>query len=391
MKQCGLRAFVTALVALAAIVCFIPATGFAQPAPPPPAQSLYVSSGDGNIYRYASDGSRSTFATGNAMVNAPQALAFDNNGNLYAADVGTGTIDQFTPNGAPNTFVSFTATGLNVRWDGNYGAQVFSAPAMTFDSGGNLYLACTTETETNQGWAILLSGFGAVYQFPSNSLSSLSQTQTYPLYSVGNPGGMAFDSSGNLFVAGYDGYNSVGNIYEIAPDGTQTTVVTGLDGLGGMAINSAGDLFVADIAGNLKSQIGSILEFLPQDDGTFAENTFASGLINPAGLAFDSAGDLFVADSGPINIALDGPGGGSIYEYAIDGSRSTFASGLDGPSGIAFGPSGLDGSSAPPLGGSLLGPTVAPEPSVLAAQVALGGLLLGGTLLLRWYRGRVIA
>src|SRR5215211_5030347 len=79
-----------------------------------------------------------------------------------------------------------------------------------------------------------------------------------------------------------------GAIYKFAPDGTQSTFATGLNGPVGLAFDSADNLFEAD-AGS-----GTINKFTP--DGT--RSTFASGLNGPTGLAFDIAGNLFEADIG---------------------------------------------------------------------------------------------
>ena len=79
----------------------------------------------------------------------------------------------------------------------------------------------------------------------------------------------------------------------------------------GLAFNTSGDLFVSNYGPS------TIYEFTP--NGT--RSTFASGLSGPLGLAFDSSGNLFEADSGS----------GNIYEYTPNGTRSTFASGLNGP------------------------------------------------------------
>ena len=62
--------------------------------------------GSGNIYKFAPDKTRSTFATG---LNRPARLAFDSSGNLFVADCGSGNIYRFTPKGVRSTF----ATGLS--------------------------------------------------------------------------------------------------------------------------------------------------------------------------------------------------------------------------------------------------------------------------------------
>ena len=79
-------------------------------------------SNSGTIYKFAPDGTRSTFTSG---LNHPTGLAFDSAGNLFESDSNSGTIYKFAPDGAQSTF----ATGLN----GPIG--------LAFDSAGNLFEA----------------------------------------------------------------------------------------------------------------------------------------------------------------------------------------------------------------------------------------------------------
>jgi sugar lactone lactonase YvrE len=82
-----------------------------------------------------------------------------------------------------------------------------------------------------------------------------------------------------------------------------------------LAFDSAGNLFVLDLVD------GIIYEIAP--DGT--KSTLATGVAQPLGLAFDRSGNLFVADYP------------NILEFAPDGTRSTFASGI-APWDLAFSP-----------------------------------------------------
>src|SRR5260370_32157440 len=88
----------------------------------------------------------------------------------------------------------------------------------------------------------------------------------------------------------------------------------------GLAFDSSGNLFVST-EGN--SPNDSILEFTPAG----VETTFATGLTNnPRGLAFDSAGNLFVAE-------IPGGGPGDILKFTPGGVRTVFASGVGRPQG----------------------------------------------------------
>jgi hypothetical protein len=153
------------------------------------------------------------------------------------------------------------------------------------------------------------SDLGNIYEFTSGGARS-----TYTSGLLHNPFGLAFDSSGNLFVVN-NSPNGPGNIYEFATNGTQGTFATGLSNPPyGLAFDRLNNLFVADNS--------NIYEFTT--NGT--RSTFATGLNNPIGLAFDSSGNLFETDAGS----------GSVYKFTTNGTQSTVASGLNHPWDLAF-------------------------------------------------------
>jgi hypothetical protein len=124
--------------------------------------------------------------------------------------------------------------------------------------------------------------------------------------SVANPVGIAVNAAGDVFT----GVNFGQTIEEYTPAGVGSVFATPTDGDFSLAIDSNGDLFLGDQGGN-------IYEYAPNGTRT----TIATGLGNTAsgltpvdGLAFDAAGDLFAADWG-----------GEIYEFTPNGTKSTFA------------------------------------------------------------------
>lgn len=170
--------------------------------------------------------------------------------------------------------------------------------ALAFNSSGNLFVANSAN--------------GSIEEImPGGSESTFA--------TVGNASGLAFDNAGDLFVSGYGN----GYIYEVSPTGSPSTFATGLSHPGGMAFDSAGDLFVATVSS------GDIYEF-KNNHGTLSStgSIFASGLNTPSDLAFDGAGDMFVAEASI--------GNGDILEYTPGGQKSTYATGFDFPSEIAF-------------------------------------------------------
>jgi hypothetical protein len=201
-----------------------------------PLQNLFVADVGGSIYEFATNGTRSTFASG---LNGPIDLAFDKAGNLFEADSGSGQIYKFATSGTRATF----ASGLNKPY------------ALAFDRNGNLF-----EGDFGSG--------GHIYKFTPGGTQS---------YFGGSAGGcaLAFDSAGNLFADG-----DPAHVYEYAPNGGQSTFAGGMNIVNGLAYDRAGDLFVADGSGN-------IYEFT-NNAGTLNPNpvTFCSGLTFPCGVAF---------------------------------------------------------------------------------------------------------
>lgn len=267
-----------------------------------PAQNLFVAGSgyDGNIYEIAPGGSPTTYAENQA---GPSGLAFDHSGNLFVTDTTGGNIFEFTPGGSESTF----ASGLSQMEGG-----------IAIDGAGNLFVTSGTD----------------ILKFTPGKVESIFAT------GLSNPGGLAFDTAGNLFEAD----TGSGNINEFAPNGTPGTFAYGLSYPVGLAFDSHGNLFTTEFLD------GNIDEFTP--GGT--EIAFSGGWLYPQALAFNASGSLYLfqgsyQDSSVIAFTPDGTG------------NTTVASGFIVPTtdGLAF-----DGVTLP-----------VPEPSTI-------GLLAVGTLAL---------
>ena len=280
---------------------------------------LYASTAS-TIERFTPAGVRSTFVTG---LNVPTGLAFDTNGNLYAAIAGDGTIQKFTPNGVGSTL----ATGLN------------SPFGLAIDANGNLYAADGDNTIQK------VTPGGVVSTFASTG--------------VNDPYGLTFDASGNLYVAN----NGDSSIVKFTPDGVGTTFrKSHVNGLFGLAIDPTGrgvytssrDPLMYVVAGNDGATPNIVVTpMVPVDvGGTLADfagdYTIGAG-VNFGGLAIGSPGEIYAVMG--INGGL-GNASGFIekitplgYSFGsnqpISSLGSTFATGLDSPSFIAFGPAAL--------------------------------------------------
>jgi sugar lactone lactonase YvrE len=190
----------------------------------------------GTIYKFTPDGVRSTFALG---LSYPSGLVFDSGGNLFVAD--GGAIYKFTPQGARSTF----ASGLS------------STSGLTFDSVGNLFVSADFDAVTQ--------GIAKVYKFTPGGVRT-----TFASGFTG-PWSLAFDSAGNLWVADTGDIDGLGAaIYKVTPGGVRNTFLSWpRDRIvpdGGLAFDSTGNLFVTDF-------FGGILKFTPSG----VRSTFAPG------------------------------------------------------------------------------------------------------------------
>lgn len=199
--------------------------------------------------------------------------------NLFVSS--HGTVYKITPGGTQSVFVSGLA---------------YNSAGLAFDGTNNLYVGV-------QGLSPIIS---LDFVTPAGSSSTFA-TQ------AGSPGGLAFNSAGNLFVANASGS---GAITEYAPDGSSSPFASGLSEAQGLAFDSQGNLYEADQGS------GNIYKFTPGG----AQSTFAYGLSEPTGLAFDSSSNLFVSDLTA----------GAVYKYTPAGTQSTVLTGLYNPQGLAF-------------------------------------------------------
>ena len=271
------------------------------------AQNLYVSVNgplgqpNGSISEYTPDGTQITFASGISM---PRGVAFDSTGNLCAAisavvdDHLVGKAVKFNPRGRPTAIGAAPFYGL------------FEGVAI--DAAGNVYV---------------LTAGGRYSSTILKFVPGVSRSVFGTVLGVGF--GLAIDGAGNLYAADSGSDTVASTIYKFTSDGTRTVFV-GPSAFPdetfpvGLAFDSSGNLFVST-EGDPGSD--TILKFTP----TGAESSFATGLTQPRGLAFDAAGNLFVAET------LAAPNG-DILKFTPDGTGSVFATGIDRPEFLAFGP-----------------------------------------------------
>jgi sugar lactone lactonase YvrE len=289
-----------------------------------------------------------------ALFSSPMGVGVDSAGNLYVADSGNDTIREAAPGlsaGQTNWGVSTIAglPGIAGAADGTGGAARFNGPTAIAVAGtGSLYVAdagnsiirkmtAAVSAGRTQWTAATIAGSAGIAGSSDGSGSAAR---------FNNPGGVAVDGAGNLYVAD----TSNDTIRKITPSvsaGQTNWVVTTIagspgiagsaDGPGsaaqfssplGIAADPAGNVYVADFSNGtvrklrpgvlggqtqwLVTTIGGLAGNHGAADGTGSAARFAS----PSGIAVNGAGNLFVADCNnntvsmgfsPPYIVLDAP------------------------------------------------------------------------------------
>jgi DNA-binding CsgD family transcriptional regulator/sugar lactone lactonase YvrE len=266
------------------------------------AGEIYIAEGN-RIREVKSDGRITTFAgtgaAGNggdggpatqAQLNSPQGLAVDSAGSVYIADTLNNRVRRVTADGTITTVAGAGEAKLNFPTGLAIG---FSDTLFIADTGNNL----VRQLGLN-GAIRTVAGTGeAGYRGDSGSaLSALLHA----------PGGLAFDSEGNLYIAdtlnqrvrrvdvngqiatvagtGVPGYLGDGRL---ATNAELHLATNPLEGIGqGLAVDSRGDIFIADALNRRVRQV----------DVRGVISTIAQ-MRTPLGLAVDPQGLVYVADA----------------------------------------------------------------------------------------------
>lgn len=262
------------------------------------AGTLYVTSND-TVLVVAPAGGVSTLASGSvdgtgaaARFLGPAGVAADSVGNIYIADGGT-TIRKITLAGAVTTLAgaagyygSADGTGVLARFSGTSGVAI--------DSAGNIYVADTSNVirkVTSAGVVSTLAGTAGM----SGRADGIGAAARFY-----QPEGVAVDSAGDVYVA--DTRNCT--LRKITPAGVVSTLAgtggmcgsadgTGaaarFDQPGGIAVDNAGNVYVADTSNQ------TIRKVTPMG----VVSTLAETARTASGVAVDSAGNVYVTDKSP--------------------------------------------------------------------------------------------
>jgi len=263
------------------------------------AQNLFVNNwGSGTVAEYGSDGSliNGSFVSTSA---GPFGIMFDSSGNLYMSTAeinGSADIAKYSPSGV--------LLEPNILFGNGGGLPGNQFPGMAFDSLGNLWVT------------------GASYLYEINPAGMAVQG----IY-VGNSfvRHIAIAPNGNIFVSRELG-GSPGAVSEYSSTGSLINATfadssSGLLNPGAMAFESSGNLWVTDQDRNMLDEYDS--------SGTQLKTISVAALNGPEGLAIDGNGNFWV---GNLN------SGGNIVEINSDGNVLNIINNVPEPNDLAFQP-----------------------------------------------------
>ncbi|MCW5979952.1 MAG: hypothetical protein KIT09_17860 [Bryobacteraceae bacterium] len=257
---------------------------------------------DGRVSTVAGDGTRD-------QLYYPEDVAVDNDGNVLIADTLNHRV-RLVRGGTISTIAGTGASGFSGDGGPAAAAQLNAPRGLAVDGEGSIYISDSGNARirriSRDGAIVTIAGTG-IPGFSGNAGQAASSQ-------VGDPRGLALDSSGNLYLA--DSF--VWRIGRITPAGALNWLhlpesvwlyfeIVASDGLRapwGVAVTPSQDLLLADTfnhivrivtSGGLAGVIAGTREAGDSGDGGLAVR---AGLRRPSAVVPDATGNIYVVDSG---------------------------------------------------------------------------------------------
>ncbi len=263
----------------------------------------------------AGTGQRGFFGDGGpaiaAVLNSPETVILDSNGDLYVADRDNHRIRKIdTTTGLISTVAGTGIAGYSGdNGPSNY-SQLNSPHGLALDKMGNLYIAdhdnhVIRKVDLNTGIIITVAGDGS-NGFGGDGGAAVSAQLSFPK-------GIVVDTDGNLFIAD-TGNHLIRRVDAIT--GTISTTVLGLDFPIALAVDTENNLYVGEkyrirrVSGTAGTVtiIGGGEDFYGDGQivtiaGTGEEAFYGDGgpavkaaIDEPHAIAFDSVGNMYIVD-----------------------------------------------------------------------------------------------
>jgi uncharacterized protein (TIGR03437 family) len=243
-------------------------------------------------------------------------LAFDGAGNLYFADLFSRRIRKISPSGILTTVAGTGSAGFSGDGGLATSARLDMPRGVAVDGVGNIFF-CDSNTHRVRK----IDASGTISTVAGNGTAAFSgDGGLATAASLNSPFDVVVDAAGNLYIADTNNFR----IRQVSAGGMITTIAgTGVQGFsgdggpalsakfsepGGLAFDSAGNLYVADRTNGRVRKItpaGNISTVAGDGLGRLADGKLATqSSMYPSDVAVDAAGNLYIADSGNDRIRL---------------------------------------------------------------------------------------
>ena len=254
-------------------------------------------------------------------LNDPYSIAVDGNGNVWTANGGNTSVSQF--NGVTGAAISpaagYTGNGLTVPF------------AIAIDPSGNAWVNNMYPSSPPSHVSVFKPG-GTVFTGSPFSGGGLS---TQNSFNVTSPRDIAFDASGNAWIANLSGTATELNGLTGAaispstgfPIGTSTTSESGV------AVDSAGHVWISGMNGNILYEMAVSNGALLGASGPPTVNGPVGGLEQPYSIAIDASNNIWLPNNFDPNTLV----GTTVSKFtSVTTGVAYSGGGIVGPNGVAI-------------------------------------------------------
>src|SRR6185437_15811629 len=292
----------------------------------------------------------------NAQISSPYGVFIDAGENIFIPDGSNNRVRIVNSNGVINTFAGNGTSGFSGDGGQATAAEMSNPYGVVGDGAGNIYVTANSRVRqvATNGIITTIAGTGVAGYSGDGGQASAAELNV--------PSGLAFDQSGNLYIADLIGQR----IRKINTSGIITTIAgTGVSGYNGdniaattaeisnpnsVAIDPAGNVFISDQFNNRIREVntnGIISTYAGTGVASYTGDGLqatAATIDRPFYVSLDGAGNLYIADfsnnairkvsNAGIITTIAGTG---VASFSGDGGLATAAT-LHGPSGISLDP-----------------------------------------------------
>lgn len=291
-----------------------------------------------------------------ASLASPTGVAFDASGNMYIAEFTGNYIRKVSSAGIISTIAGTGTASSTGDGSAASSATLNNPSGIAIDGSGNIFIA---EASGNRIRKINTSGIISTIA-GTGAASSTGDGGAATSATLNFPTDIVIDGSGNLYISENSGnrirkINTAGNISTIAGTGTASSTGDGgaatsatLNNPAGLAFDASGNLFIAENSGHRVRMINTSGD-ISTVAGTGTATSTGDGsaatsatIKYPRSLVFDASGNLFIAEengskirrvnsSGVISTVV----GTGTYSYSGDGAAATLAT-IKTPFGLSM-------------------------------------------------------